>query len=55
MSERSKQFRFTKKDLEALPPRAKDSAAREAEYSDTDCVGLKCLGSLGTRMVDQKS
>lgn len=43
MNTRSKQFRFTKKDLEVLPPQTADAAAREAEYSDTECVGLKIL------------
>lgn len=38
-----KQFRFTKRDLECLPAQSQDAAAREAEYSDTECVGLKCL------------
>ena len=35
-----KQFRFTKRDLENLPAQSRDSAARDAEYSDTECVGL---------------
>ena len=43
MSQHSKQFRFTKRDLENLPPQTRDAAAREAEYSDTECIGLKCL------------
>ncbi len=43
MDEHKRQFRFTKKDIEALPPQARDAQAREAEYSDTECVGLKCL------------
>ena len=38
-----KQFNFTKRGLENLPAQSRDSAAREAEYSDTECVGLKCL------------
>lgn len=38
-----KQFRFTKRDLEGLPPQSANAGAREAEYSDTECIGLKCL------------
>lgn len=38
-----KQFRFNKRELELLPPQSKTSGAREAEYSDTECIGLKCL------------
>lgn len=43
MNNRSMQFRFTKRDLESLPAQPRDAPAREAEYSDTECVGLKCL------------
>ena len=39
----SKQFRFTKKEIDALPPQSRDAMSREAEYSDTECVGLKLL------------
>lgn len=40
---RPKQFRFTKKEIEALPAQSRDAAAREAEYSDSECIGLKIL------------
>ncbi|SMF97227.1 Site-specific recombinase XerD [Methylomagnum ishizawai] len=43
MSDGSKKFRFTKRDLENLPAHPKDSPSRETEYSDTECVGLKML------------
>lgn len=43
MSSPLKQFRFNKRELELLPPQSKEAGAREAEYSDTECVGLKCL------------
>jgi hypothetical protein len=36
-----KRFPFTKKALLDLPPHDPDSPSREAEYTDSECVGLK--------------
>ncbi|MBD1401660.1 tyrosine-type recombinase/integrase [Pelovirga terrestris] len=44
-----RRFPFTKKALEALPPQDPDSVSREAEYSDSDCIGLKLRVSKGGR------
>jgi len=38
-----RKFPFTKKAIEALPPHDPDSPSREAEYSDSECIGLKPL------------
>lgn len=47
MSEFPKRFRFTQKALEALPSNDVSSASTEAEYSDTQITGLKCLVGKG--------
>ncbi len=49
MTETTKQFRFSKRGIENLPPQSRDAGAREAEYSDTECPGLKVLVSRGGR------
>lgn len=36
-----KKFAFTKRSIEALPSHDPDSPSREAEYSDSECIGLK--------------
>ncbi len=38
----SKQFRFTKRAIDALPPHDPKSASTDTEYSDTDTKGLRC-------------
>ena len=38
----SKQFRFTKRAIDALPPHDPNSASTDTEYSDTDTKGLRC-------------
>ncbi|MFD2111339.1 tyrosine-type recombinase/integrase [Thiorhodococcus fuscus] len=43
MSPSPKQFPFNKRAIESLPPQSREAGAREAEYSDTECIGLKCL------------
>ncbi|TLM66281.1 MAG: hypothetical protein FDZ69_06470 [Deltaproteobacteria bacterium] len=35
-----KPFTFTKRAIEIPPPHAMNSPSREAEYSDTECIGL---------------
>ena len=40
-----RRFRFTHAALEALPPHDPDSPSREAEYSDTEVIGLRMLVS----------
>jgi hypothetical protein len=47
MSDSPKKFRFTQRLLEALPPNPADSPSTEAEYSDTQITGLKCLVGKG--------
>jgi len=44
-----KKFAFTKRSIEALPPHDPDSPSREAEYSDSECIGLKLRVSKGGR------
>lgn len=39
-----KKFPFTKRSIEALPAHDPDSPSREAEYSDSECIGLKLVG-----------
>ncbi|WP_295388374.1 integrase arm-type DNA-binding domain-containing protein [uncultured Thiodictyon sp.] len=43
MSQPPKSFRFTVRDVENLPPQDRSAGAREAEYSDLACPGLKVL------------
>ena len=38
-----RQFRFTKRALDALPPCPENSKAKEIEYSDLEVAGLKVL------------
>jgi integrase len=44
-----RRFRFSNAALEALPPHDPDSPSREAEYSDTEVVGLRMLVSKSGR------
>lgn len=45
------QFHFTDKALKELPPQPKEARAREAEHSDTEVRGLKCLvGKNGSKV-----
>lgn len=37
----SRRFPFTKRSIEALPSHDPESPSREAEYSDSECIGLK--------------
>ncbi|MDR3480342.1 MAG: site-specific integrase [Burkholderiaceae bacterium] len=39
----NRQFRFSKKLIDALPPHSAESRSREAEYSDTEVAGLRLL------------
>ena len=43
MSDLPSRFRFTQKAIEALPPNPANAKSTEAEYSDTQISGLKCL------------
>lgn len=36
-----RQFKFTKKGIDALPPCPVDSASKELEFSDTEVTGLR--------------
>lgn len=45
----SKQFKFTKRAIEALPVHNPNSASTDAEYSDTEVPGLKCCVSKNGR------
>jgi integrase len=45
----SKRFPFTKRSIEAIPTHDPDSPSREAEYSDSECIGLKLRVSKGGR------
>ena len=46
----NKRFKFTDKLIQSLPAHIRESRATEAEYSDTDITGLKCLiGKTGNR------
>ena len=47
MSETPKRFRFTQRLIETLPPNDADSPSTEAEYTDTQIAGLKCLVGKG--------
>ena len=47
MSDLPSRFRFTQKAIEALPPNPSDAKSTEAEYSDTQISGLKCLVGKG--------
>lgn len=38
----SKQFKFTKRAIDALPPHNSESASTETEYSDAEVKGLRC-------------
>ncbi|EPP1149402.1 tyrosine-type recombinase/integrase [Yersinia enterocolitica] len=38
-----RRFKFTHRLIESLPPNPSDAPSREAEYSDTEISGLKCL------------
>lgn len=42
-----KRFRFTNQLIKSLPPNTSDSRSTDAEYSDTEISGLKCLVSKG--------
>ena len=42
-----KRFRFTSQLIKSLPPNSSDSRSTDAEYSDTEISGLKCLVSKG--------
>ena len=37
----SRKFPFTKKTIQSIPAHDPDSPSREAEYSDSECIGLK--------------
>lgn len=39
----NRQFRFSKKLVDAIPPHPADSRSREGEYSDTEVAGLRLL------------
>lgn len=43
----SKRFRFNNKNIAALPANQGDSRSTDAEYTDTEVTGLKCLVSKG--------
>jgi hypothetical protein len=45
----SERFPFTKRRIEANSPHDLDSPSREAEYSDSECLGLKLRVSKGGR------
>ncbi|MGY3952111.1 Arm DNA-binding domain-containing protein, partial [Aeromonas salmonicida] len=47
MSDLPSRFRFTQKAIEALPPNPANAKSTEAEYSDTQISGLKCLVGKG--------
>lgn len=47
MSGLAKRFRFTQKAIEQLPPNAPEAKSTEAEYSDDQITGLKCLVGKG--------
>lgn len=49
MSGQSKRFPFTKRSIDAIPPHDPGSPSREAEYSDSECIGLKLRVSKGGR------
>ncbi|MHA7939218.1 Arm DNA-binding domain-containing protein [Enterobacter roggenkampii] len=40
-----KRFRFTNQLIKSLPPNTSDARSTDAEYSDTEISGLKCLVS----------
>lgn len=41
----AKRFRFTNQLIKSLPPNTSDARSTDAEYSDTEISGLKCLVS----------
>lgn len=43
MANAPSRFRFTQKAIEALPPNPPHARSTEAEYSDTQIPGFKCL------------
>ena len=47
MADVPSRFRFTQKSIEALPSNPIDAKSTEAEYSDTQISGLKCLVGKG--------
>jgi integrase len=47
MSGSAKRFRFTQKAIEQLPPNPATAKSTEAEYSDDQITGLKCLVGKG--------
>ena len=49
MSTETKRFKFTGKLIDQLPPHPQDSRSSEAEYTDTEVVGLKLLVSKSGR------
>lgn len=42
-----RRFKFTHRLIDGLPPNESDAPSREAEYSDTEISGLKCLVGKG--------
>ena len=42
-----RRFKFTHRLIDGLPPNEPDAPSREAEYSDTEISGLKCLVGKG--------
>ncbi|MDQ1257336.1 MAG: hypothetical protein QG656_1940, partial [Candidatus Hydrogenedentes bacterium] len=49
----ARKFRFTQRDLEALPPHDPASASHQMEYCDTEVVGLRLF--VGHTGRDRKS
>ncbi|MFL9629211.1 Arm DNA-binding domain-containing protein, partial [Aeromonas jandaei] len=47
MANAPSRFRFTQKAIEALPPNPPHARSTEAEYSDTQIPGFKCLVGKG--------
>lgn len=43
MNETPTRFKFTNRRIADLPPNPDDARSTEAEYSDTDVTGLRCL------------
>ena len=42
-----RRFKFTHRLIDTLPPNEPDAPSREAEYSDSEISGLKCLVGKG--------
>ena len=47
MNETPTRFKFTNRRIADLPPNPDDARSTEAEYSDTDVTGLRCLVGKG--------